>query len=242
VVVLSRTNSYHIRVRRLMSLLCLVLLTLGRVVAHVPPVSSALPESKVENRVLAYLLSLMVNDSALELSRPEIERMFPEVLTEPWTPFTHLTTLTRVKAESDHAADATVNATFSRMIDYDIPVDLFGYHPVHLHSSEQLNLVERTTYLPTGERVHVLELVSGWVEIDFDGWLDFLAGRLLDDASVTHVAATEHEGAWVGLLIGESPQGRLITWVFDFTRTRIKLRPPEHFAELGERIARSGSR
>lgn len=202
--------------------------------AQVPPRSAALPPQEVEDTVLAYLLALIVDDHDVAIERSDLDAIFPESLSNEITPFDFLQTLSREPAQVSEER-AVIAARFSQSIAYDVPVDIFGYHPVHLYGSSRLVLCEKIT-THEGVPVFALKLTGGSLRIDFDGWLDFIGGRLLDDTTVTHVAATKVDGAWTGLLIGESPNGRRVTWMYDFTRSKLKLRPPSHIAEIGATV------
>jgi hypothetical protein len=79
---------------------------------------------------------------------------------------------------------------------------------------------------------HLFVLDQGYVQVDFDEWLDFLAGGLLDDFSLAAFTLMTYRGKWHAMLIGRGKRGQAVPWAIDLSRERILFPMPRELMGL----------
>jgi hypothetical protein len=155
------------------------------------------------------------------------------------------------------AAAALVQFLLFDEVDRPIPYSLLGYNPGSIRASQRLDFLEfdigRRRYLvKIGdddevevqiENAHLLVLVDGYMEMDFDGWLDRMLGSKLDDMRVkAFLIFTTPEGQRYSLGMGQTKKGRGKTGAFDFLEDSTVFPAPKELLVVGREMRTEGLR
>jgi len=198
------------------------------------------PESEVGDAFISYLHGIIVGDFELNATGEELQASFPEFIPSEPTPFLDIVNLYRGPSASVSQARLTVR--FSVPLDYEVPVDILGHHPVVLLGSTVIGFEEVARSredLPADisvpertDEVVVLRRSIGFLGVDFAGWLDWISGRLLEDVDVTMLALVRYDGVWNALMGGYSPEGRAMTGIVNLQKSAFRVRPPKALSRL----------
>jgi hypothetical protein len=225
-----------------LTLLLTLLLIAGPVThAQAPPIYPSVPESVVRDRFLAYLFSIVRYNRTMTITGADFLALFPEFAEEPDSPVHYLTEMTRRRA----GVGTILLLRFQASVDYPAPIDILGTRPVHVKFSSYLQFTEET-YSPGPnldfhsntqrealvDMAYVFRIAAGYFRVDFASWLDFLLGSIVDDVDVDVVVIARFQQQWYGLMAGTSPNGRLVTGVFDLRRSRFLARPPRELTDF----------
>jgi hypothetical protein len=153
------------------------------------------------------------------------------------------------------AAAALVQFVLVEEIDRPIPYSLLGYNPGSIRASQQLDFLEfdigHRRYLVKIddeeivveiENAHLLVLVEGFMEMDFDGWLDRLLGSKLDDMHVKAFLIFTMEGQRYSLGMGQTKKGKGKTGAFDFLEDSTVFPAPKELLVVGREMRAEGLR
>jgi hypothetical protein len=151
--------------------------------------------------------------------------------------------------------DSHVVITLGEPVDRPIPYSLLGYNPGSIRSSEQIHFLHYEVgarrflvELDDEEREIVVEgadlfvIADGFMEMDFDGWLDRLLGSKLDDMSVRAFFIFWWEGQRYSLGMGLSDKGRGKTGAFDFVADETLFPAPKELLVVGREMRDEGMR
>jgi hypothetical protein len=188
------------------------------------------PKEVVTDEFIGYLFALVHDNLTIDATGAELMEMFPEYLDDNETPMDFIAQFRRVS----NAQERFVELDFTRAFRYPAPIDILGYRPVHLASSETLRFREQSFVLDhEGGLTQAIVLVreEGMFSVDFAPWLDFLLGSLVDDVAVEIVLAAEYEDRWYGAMAGYNPTGDIVTSVYDMPRGRFRASPPRPVSE-----------
>jgi hypothetical protein len=120
-----------------------------------------------------------------------------------------------------------------------MPLDILGYHPGSIDASQTIVLRRQPRDdVLAGGVFHWFTIEQGYAQVDFDEWLDVLAGPLLDDFLLAGVALFTHRDRWHAMLVGRGVRGQAVPWAFNLARPRIIFPIPREFANLAERLLR----
>jgi hypothetical protein len=153
------------------------------------------------------------------------------------------------------AAAALVQFILLEEVDRPIPYSLLGYNPGSIRASQQLDFLEfdigRRRYLVKIddeqivveiESAHLLVLADGYMEMDFDGWLDRLLGSKLDDMHVKAFLLFTIEDQRFSLGMGQTKKGRGKTGAFDFLEDSTVFPAPKELLVVGREMRAEGLR
>ncbi len=153
------------------------------------------------------------------------------------------------------AAAALVQFVLFEKIDRPIPYSLLGYNPGSIRASQQLDFLEfdigRRRYLVKIddeeivveiESAHLLVLASGFMEMDFDGWLDRLLGSKLDDMHVKAFLIFTMDDQRYSLGMGVTKKNRGKTGAFDFLEDSTLFPAPKELLVVGREMRAEGLR
>lgn len=143
---------------------------------------------------------------------------------------------------------ATLEVHSSRIIELPLPYDIIGYHPGTLRGSQALTFHEyefgTVSFVIPGEHkddpprpmtleeVRVFGLARGYFEVDVDGWVDKLMGKI-DDTRMVALASFRHEGRIYGISMGYNSKGEGRTGLFDFAKDEIVFPIPRDYKFAG---------
>ena len=219
------------------------------VAAQIPPISISASKEEVEDEFVAYLHGLFYHDAELWIDGDSLLREFPEFIPDHPSPIYDIVQFSRTKS-------GRLTIGFSVPLRHEVPVDIFGLHPVELQSSRVITFDESIRPSPAGisdglprgidlpsdaTDLLVLVLSSGYMRVDFAPWLDFVAGRLLDDVDIVLVAVVRYRGEWLALMGGYNPDGRSMAWVFDMGSSRFLVSPPRSLTQFARALVESHS-
>jgi hypothetical protein len=151
--------------------------------------------------------------------------------------------------------DSYVVITLTEPVDRPIPYSLLGYNPGSIRSSGEIHFL----HFDVGERRYLVELddeereiviesaqlfviVEGFMEMDFDGWLDRILGSKLDDMEVRAFLTFWWEGQRYSLGMGLSNKGRGKTGAFDFVADETLFPAPKELLVVGREMRAEGLR
>jgi hypothetical protein len=161
--------------------------------------------------------------------------------------------LSRQPAEGD--PDSYIEITLSEPVDRPIPYSLLGYNPGSIRSSGEIHFLHFEigarrflVEVDDEEREVVVEgadlfvIAEGFMEMDFDGWLDRLLGSKLDDMTVRAFFTFWWEGQRYSLGMGLSNKGRGKTGAFDFVADETLFPAPQELLVVGREMRAEGLR
>jgi hypothetical protein len=204
----------------------------------------------VDDEFLSYLHGILYSDAELWIDGETLAREFPEFVPDRPTPFNDIELFTHSRSRAGKPGQLSIQ--FSVPLRYEVPVDIFGYHPVELLGSKVITFEEwirpsssvtreglatsveaPAVEVPPGvTELLVMILVSGYMRVDFAPWLDFIAGRLLEDVDVVLIAIARYRDRWFAMLGGHSPSNRPMTGVLDMQTSRFLVSPPRLLTRL----------
>lgn len=171
-------------------------------------------------------------------------------------PHTIFTTMRRTPLGGE--PDALIEIILSEAVDRPIPYSLLGYNPGSIRSSQQLNFLEYglgdLSYLveldgKKDERIqvrlrdaHLFVISEGFMEMDFDGWLDRMLGSKLDDMRVKAFLTFHWNGQRYSLGMGLSNKNRGKTGAFDFVADETLFPAPKEMLAIGRELRSDGLR
>ncbi len=212
------------------------------------PVEELPAATGVGNPVLGVLISLVDLDLYGRVAQSRLRRAAEEGGDEK-IPWQHLLWVRRERSAVGMHPEITVR--FVAEIRLPVPYSILGYNPGSVLASPIVRIAEwpvgdwTLRYEEGGEsrRLELQELTlfglrEGHLEIDVDGWLDWLMGAKLDDIRITGMALYRHEGHRYALAFGYNHEGEGRTGVLDLETDEILFPPPPAFRALG-RTARS---
>lgn len=152
-------------------------------------------------------------------------------------------------------AKAYVEFLLSEPVDRPIPYSLLGYNPGSIRASQTLDFVQ----FEIGERSYLVELddveqeitiedanlfviADGFMEMDFDGWLDRLLGSKLDDMQVKAFLTFRWKDQRYSLGMGLNDKGRGKTGAFDFVADETLFPAPKELLVVGREMREEGLR
>ena len=216
------------------------------VTAQIPPRSISAPKEEVDDEFLSYLHGILYNDAELWIDGETLAREFPEFVPDRPTPFNDIELFTRTRSVA--GAPGELSIQFSVPLRYEVPVDILGQHPVELQGSRVMIFDEwirppgaaPSVDIPSEvTELLVLTVAVGYLRVDFAPWLDFIAGRLLEDVDVVLIAVARYHDRWFALLGGYSPKGRPMTGVVDLQTSRFLVSPPRLLTRLARDLVES---
>jgi hypothetical protein len=233
------------------------LLFCGLVAAQAgPPESPAeLPDvlpmaAEVKDPVFAILVGLLRSDLHGVLTRDHLERQLARNGRESLLPYHRLHELRRTAGEEGALGrpTATVEAQFEGPIVFPIPYRILWYHPGKVRATATCVFREwsfGTVNLPYDpatpielEDVHLFGLERGELEVDVDGWLDFILGSALDDTEVSGVVVFRQGGRDYGMAIGHNKGGEGRSGVFDLAEDKIAFPVPAEMKLVARNMRR----
>lgn len=152
-------------------------------------------------------------------------------------------------------ADSYVEFQLSESVDRPIPYSLLGYNPGSIRASQRIDFL----HFAIGERSYLVELddtqqeitiedaqlfvvADGFMEMDFDGWLDRLLGSKLDDMQVKAFLTFRWQGQRYSLGMGLNNKGRGKTGAFDFVADETLFPAPKELLVVGREMREEGLR
>jgi hypothetical protein len=200
-----------------------------------------LSREEVKDSFLGYVIGLIQTDTAARVDRDYILELLPEL-----EGFPGLQRIREVgwQASGDPAGPA-LSFSFDGELDYPVPISIFGYHPGSIRASRAIVLreVQRGS---GGDALagpfHLFEVEQGYARVDFDEWLDVVAGRLLDDFSLAAIEILTFHGRWHALLVGRGARDQPVAWVLDLSRNQIVFPVPRELASHAGRILAGAAR
>ncbi len=213
-----------------------------------PPRSVSMPKDEVADEFLAYIHGVVMHDATLRIRGDRLRREFPEFATGTATPFHDIMLFTRLRS----GGRPRLTIYFSKPLDYEVPVDIFGHHPVELFGSRVISFEESRPDLDDEPFVGLdavseantailLTLVSGYMRVDFARWLDVVGGPLLEDVNVTMIALVRFREEWYAMLGGFSPEMRPMVGVLNMRKTRFMVAPPRALTDFARVLVESSS-
>jgi hypothetical protein len=156
---------------------------------------------------------------------------------------------------AEGSPDSYVEIHLSEEVDRPIPYSLLGYNPGSIRASQRLDFlhfdVGNRTYLvrmDDEERevavqdAQLFVISDGFMEMDFDGWLDRLLGSKLDDMQVRAFLTFRWEGQRYSLGMGLTKKGRGKTGAFDFLADETLFPAPKELLIVGREMRNEGLR
>lgn len=202
-----------------------------------------LPREEVYDTFLGYLIGLICTDTSADVDYNSLLTTLPELVGVPGFKAIRRFALTG----PDSQGELSLSFWFGDALYFPVPISIFGYHPGSIDGSGTIRLKE-TRHLsvwadPYGP-LYVFQVEQGWAKVDFDQWLDTLAGSLLDDFTVWGAALLGYRGNWCALLIGLSPSKRIVTYAFDLKHNKILFPAPRDLTKLAAELIKAddGSR
>jgi hypothetical protein len=126
-----------------------------------------------------------------------------------------------------------VRVRFRGPVKLPFPYSILGYHPGSVRSTEACRLREWVLGEVTmGSRrqrfqdVRLFALEQGDVLVDVDGWIDALAGSMLDDAALSGLALMRFGAQRYGVAYGHNREGKVRSGVLDFRQDKVLMPPP----------------
>lgn len=210
------------------------------------PVTELPVAAGVRNPVLGVLISLVDLDLLGRVSQSRLRRAAEEGGDDrtPWQP------LLWVRRDEDETCGHPL-ITVRMLADtrMPIPYSVLGYNPGSVKASRVLRIDEWprgdwSVRYPVGDTQARLEVEGlslfaireGELEIDVDGWLDWIMGGRLDDIRITGMALFRHEDHRYALAFGYNPEGKGHTGVLDLQKDEILFPPPVEFRALGRSL------
>jgi hypothetical protein len=209
--------------------------------AQIPPRSISPPEEEVADAFIGYIHGVIYNDAAMEIDGQTLSSDFPEFVPSRPTPFNDIELLSRTRPAAGSGDHSVFTLQFSVPLRYEVPVDILGHHPVGLQGSRIIRFQESIRppddaaivgIPPEVSNLLVLNLVSGYMRVDFAPWLDFVGGRIVEDVDVTLIAVAQYRDRWFAMLGGYSPSGRPMSGVLDMQNSRFLVSPPRLLTRL----------
>ena len=200
----------------------------------------------VSNPVLGVLVSLIDRDLYGRVSQVRLRQEAQEH-GEGRIPWKYFLWIRRQPIAEQHHPEVTVR--FLSALAVPIPYAILGYHPGRMRTSQRVVVDEwpmgdwswkwedeEGSQLFVAEQVELFALREGQVEIDVDGFVDWILGGRLDDIRITGMLLFSHEGSRYGLAFGYNPEGQGRSGVLDLGRDKILFPPPKPFLSLGRRM------
>jgi hypothetical protein len=217
-----------------------------RVKGQFEPVQELPPADGVRNPVLGVLISLVDQDLSGRVSQSRLERAAREGGDEK-IPWQYLLWVRREPSYSLRHPVITVRLLAESRLP--VPYSVLGYHPGSVLAPRLLVLDEWrqgdwTHRYWEAEELRTIALQdltlfgrrSGALEIDVDGWLDWLMGAKLDDIEITGMALFTHEGRRYAMAFGYNPEGQGRTGVLDLMADELLFPPPPEYRVLGRTL------
>ena len=152
-------------------------------------------------------------------------------------------------------ATSYVEFQLSEAVDRPIPYSLLGYNPGSIRASQRIDFL----HFEIGERSYLVELddaeqeiqiedaelyvvAEGFMEMDFDGWLDRLLGSKLDDMQVKAFLTFRWQDQRFSLGMGLNNKGRGKTGAFDFVKDETLFPAPKELLVVGREMREEGLR
>lgn len=187
---------------------------------------------EVWDTFLAYLVGIIERDAVARVDGEWMREILVEVRDSPG-----LRRIAEVAWQRGaEPGSRRLSFAFDGDLHYPMPLDIFGYHPGSIDASRTIVLREERRGGPPAGAFHWLVLEEGHATVDFDEWLDVLAGPLLDDFTLAGVALFTLRGRWHAMLVGRGDRRQAVTWVFALDRTRILFPAPRIFSDLADRL------
>jgi hypothetical protein len=197
-------------------------------------------ERSVKDPVFAILIGLLDSEGYGQLTRERLEEEIRRLRAKTRLPYQKVAWVSRRALEPGRTAEVTLQ--FRGPFKASVPYSILGYHPGHVEAAPACRF--REWYLgevTLGARaarfdgVRLFALEEGRLFVDIDGWLDFLAGRALDDTCVTGLALLRQGERRFGLAFGVNKEGHLRSGVLDFRSDKVLFpAPPELKGVAGE--------
>lgn len=220
-----------------------LLLIAAATFAQVPPRSISFPKNEVSDEFFGYLMGLFYGDYQARVSGLQLLELLPEFAEgESDVPFYDIVAISRTRDDGR----VLLGVEFSRALDFPAPVDILGYQPATILTTQAILLEE--VYLPSVEvqygrnrsdtitRVRVFRMVEGSVRLEFARWVERLFGELIDDVDATIVFTLRYEGRWYAIVGGYEDDGGIISGVVDLTDTSVLIRPPRPLRSVAEQF------
>lgn len=199
-----------------------------------------LPREEVWETFLAYVVGLIRTDTAAHAEFSHLLEILPELnVKETYRRIRY------VEWGDSRIADArAITFGFDGDLEYPIPLSILGYHPGSISASSEISL--REIDRGVGERTlagpfHLFVVEQGYARIVFDGWLDALAGSLLDTFSLEALALLTYRGELHALLVGRGVRGQSVPWVVNLARNKVKFPVPDEIRAVADRLLRPGA-
>lgn len=203
-----------------------------------PSPSTELPdplpiERSVKDPVFAILIGLLDSEGYGQITRERLDEEIRRLGGKTRLPYQKVAWVARRALEPGRTAEVTLR--FQGPFKASVPYSILGYHPGHVEAAPACRFREwslgEVTLGARGARfdaVHLFSLEEGSLLVDIDGWLDFLAGRALDDTIVTGLAVLRQGERRFGLAFGANRRGELRSGVLDFRSDKVLFpAPPE---------------
>ena len=156
---------------------------------------------------------------------------------------------------AEDGPDSHIVIQLTEPVDRPIPYSLLGYNPGSIRSSGEIHFLHYEigarrflVSVDDEEREIVVEaadlfvIADGFMEMDFDGWLDRLLGSKLDDMTVRAFFTFWWEGQRYSLGMGLSNKGRGKTGAFDCVADETLFPAPKELLAVGREMRAEGLR
>ncbi len=206
----------------------------------VPGREVSLPKQEIDESFLAWLTGVIRSDLSADLDHGELLDLFPEFRRESTSAFQLLYRVARRIASGTEPPQLIFS--FSGDLHVPVPFIVPWYHPISIDASNTVILGESRLPLLTLREddgtsdvlapVFEYRIREGSGGIHFDDWLIVLSAGFLDDFSVRGAALFTYRGEWHGLIAGQNPKGRVVSWLFNLKHMRLVFPLPREFMEL----------
>ena len=195
--------------------------------------------------VFAYLLGLL-DDGRYGLVQTEHLRAATEASSErSKIPYELIRDVVRMPDPG--GPRAWIRMRFHEPLDVPVPYSILGYHPGSILSTPEVVLMEwrigdlslaGTADQKTVELsdVTVWGLVEGRIDLDIDGWVDFLLGGKLDDTRIVALAVYRYAGERYALAAGFNDEGNGHSGALDLQKDEIRFPAPDEFKLIGRQL------
>ena len=208
----------------------------------VPVPTDLTPATDISNPLFALLASLIDDDLYGRVSKRRVAAGV-EAGGGSNLPWQEMLWLTREPGHRGARSRFTVR--FLDRLHASVPYQLLGYHPGSLRVSRLLQIREwwlgDWSFLHEGhtalaEDLSLYGLVEGEVQIDVDGWIDWLMGGRLDDIFIVGFCIFRQDGRRIALAFGYNADGKGRTGMLDLSADELVFPVPKPYLTMGRML------
>jgi len=200
-------------------------------------------DRSVKDPVFAILIGMLESEGYGQLTRERLGEEIRRLGTRTRLPYQRVAWVSRRALEPGRTAEVTLQ--FLGPFKASVPYSILGYHPGHVEAAAACRFREwylgEVTLGARGARfdsVRLFSLEEGDLLVDIDGWLDFIAGRALDDTRVTGLAVLRQGERRFGLAFGVNKQGHFRSGVLDLRADKVLFPAPPELKGVGGDLRR----